>query len=314
VKRPAPGFAVLGPGGVGGLVAGALTRAGQPVTVIAREATAVHIAEHGLHVDSATLGSFTARPRTVSQLPTAPQVLVVATKAGALAAALERLGSSPALVLPLLNGVEHVALLRSHFDAGDAAGMPTTVLAGTIRVEAQRVAMGHIVHTSPTVRIELASDEAHARPAMQRLARTLEGAGLPALIRDAEADALWSKLVRLNALACTTAAFDLPLGPIRSEPRMRADLLGAVQEGAAVARAEEANLDPAAALDELDRAHPTLSSSMARDIAAGRESELDAIAGAVLRAAARHQIACPTIERLVGLIERRIARPARPAG
>jgi ketopantoate reductase len=41
---------------------------------------------------------------------------------------------------------------------------------------------------------------------------------------------------------------------------------------------------------------------MQRDIAAGREPELDAIPGSVLRAAARHGIGCPTIERLVAII------------
>jgi 2-dehydropantoate 2-reductase len=39
---------------------------------------------------------------------------------------------------------------------------------------------------------------------------------------------------------------------------------------------------------------------MRRDIAAGREPELDAIAGSVLRAGRRHGIDCPTIERLSG--------------
>ena len=49
-----------------------------------------------------------------------------------------------------------------------------------------------------------------------------------------------------------------------------------------------------------------------RDIAAGHPPELDAIPGSVLRAAARHGIACPTIARLVGMIAERagVARPA----
>jgi 2-dehydropantoate 2-reductase len=60
-------------------------------------------------------------------------------------------------------------------------------------------------------------------------------------------------------------------------------------------------------LAELDEAHPELGSSMRRDIAAGREPELDAIAGAVLRAGARHGLECPTIARLA-------ARTAERAG
>ncbi len=54
-------------------------------------------------------------------------------------------------------------------------------------------------------------------------------------------------------------------------------------------------------------------SSMQRDIAAGRAPELDAIPGAVLRAAARHGLQCPTIERLVAIIAERAGVP-EPAG
>jgi ketopantoate reductase len=44
---------------------------------------------------------------------------------------------------------------------------------------------------------------------------------------------------------------------------------------------------------------------MQRDIAAGRDPELDHIAGSVLRAAARRGLACPTIARLAGVIAQR---------
>ena len=49
---------------------------------------------------------------------------------------------------------------------------------------------------------------------------------------------------------------------------------------------------------------------MQRDIAAGRPPELDAIPGAILRAAARHDLRCPTIERLVATIAERAGVPA----
>jgi 2-dehydropantoate 2-reductase len=78
-----------------------------------------------------------------------------------------------------------------------------------------------------------------------------------------------------------------------------------------VGQAEGArDVDPATATAELDRAHATLGSSMQRDIAAGRAPELDAIPGSVLRAAARHGLHCPTIERLVAMIAARAGIPA----
>jgi 2-dehydropantoate 2-reductase len=298
-------IAVLGPGGVGGLVAGALARSGDLVVVIAREETARTISERGLQVSSVRLGDFVAHPRALAKLDEPVDVLIVATKATGLGEALERIASAaaPALVLPLLNGLDHVALLRERFAA-------ETVLAGTIRVEADRPRPAVVVHTSPFLRIDMASRFAAARPAMEALAARLEAAGIPARVRESEPQVLWSKLVRLNALACTTSAFDKPLGEIRDTPELRAELVGAIEEGCAVANAEGASIDASDPLGELTDAHATLGSSMQRDIAAGRPPELDAIPGAVLRAAARHGLACPTIE---GLLARIVARAGVPS-
>ncbi|MFI5005259.1 MAG: ketopantoate reductase family protein [Solirubrobacterales bacterium] len=296
-------IAVLGPGGVGGLVAGALERAGTPVVVVARESTAELIVERGLQVHSVRLGEFTAHPRALARLEEPVEALVVATKATGLGEALERIATWPALVLPLLNGIDHVALLRERF--GEEA-----VVAGAIRVEADRPQPGVVVHTSPFLRIDMASGHPAARPGMEALAATLEAAGIPARVRESEAQVMWGKLVRLNALACTTSAFEKLLGEILSTPELRAELVGAIEEGCAVAAADGASIDAADPLGELSSAHPTLGSSMQRDIAAGRTPELEAIPGAVLRAAARHGVPCPTIERLVGMIAVRAGVPA----
>jgi 2-dehydropantoate 2-reductase len=309
-------IAVLGPGGVGGLIAGLLERAGTPVIVVAREATADLIAARGLRVDSVNFGEFVAHPRAVARLEEPVDVLIVAPKASGLESALERVVVQPGLVLPLLNGLDHVPVLRRRF--GDDA-----VLAGTIRVEADRPKPGVVVHTSPFLLIEMAGHAAGdgskitshggavgARGGMEALAQLLKDAGISARVQESEAQVMWSKLVRLNALACTTSAFDKLLGEIRSTPDLRSALVGAIEEGCAVGRAEGARVDPAVALGELEKAHATLGSSMQRDIVAGRPPELDAIPGSVLRAAARHDLPCPTIERLVALIATRAGVPA----
>lgn len=297
--------AVLGPGGVGGLVAGALDRAGTPVIVVARTGTAETISERGLNVGSVLLGDFLAHPLATARLEQQVDVLIVATKAAGLREALERIDAAPKLVLPLLNGLDHVAVLRERF-------VPETVVAGTIRVEADRPEPGVVVHTSKFLRVDMASRYLSACAAMERLAGTLSDAGIPARVGDAEAQVMWSKLVRLNALACTTSAYDKLLGEIRSTPELRADLVGAIEEGCAVAQAEGAVVPSEDPLGELIAAHDTLGSSMQRDIAAGRAPELDAIPGSVLRTAGRHEIGCPTIERLVTMIAARagIALPS----
>jgi 2-dehydropantoate 2-reductase len=300
-------IAVLGPGGVGGLIAGLLARAGAEVVVIAREPTAEIIAERGLRVQSVTFGEVDVRVRARARLREEVDVLVVATKATGLGSALERVEADPELVLPLLNGLDHIAVLRRRFPH-------SSVLAGTIRVEADRPEPGVVIHTSPFLLINMASHDPSARPRMQALADALSDAGVSVGVLESEAQVMWSKLVRLNALACTTSAHDKLLGEIRSTPELRAELVGAIQEACAVGRAQGAqDVDPETALAELDLAHDTLGSSMQRDIAAGRPPELDAIPGAVLRAAARHGLQCPTIERLVALIAARVELTATSA-
>jgi 2-dehydropantoate 2-reductase len=293
-------IAVLGPGGVGGLVAGVLARAGEEVVVVAREPTAETIAEWGLSVHSFMFGDINARVRARARLASAENidVLIVATKAAGLRSALQRVEVEPGLVLPLLNGLDHLAVLRERFD-------PDAVLASTIRVESDRPEPGVIVHTSRFLLVDMATHSPTALAPMQALAQTFERAGIPVRVTlpvsaRSEAQVMWSKLVRLNALACTTSAYDVLLGEIRSTPELHADLVATIEEACAVGRAEGAeDVDPQTALAELERAHDTLGSSMQRDIAAGRPPELDAIPGAILRAAARHDLACPTIERLV---------------
>jgi len=300
--------AILGVGGVGGFLAGALARAGTPVTVVARESTAALIAQHGVSVRSVMLGDFVARPPAISELDEAPDALIVATKATTLSEALQRVRCEPPLVVPLLNGLDHLAVLRERF--ATPPGSPARVAAGSIRIEADRPEPGVAVHTSPFLRVDLGSDDPAAGPGLDVLAEVLRGADVPVKRVSSEAQVLWSKLVRLNALACTTSAFDLLLGPIRSTPELREELVGAVREAAAVARAEGADVQDGVVLAELDAAHATLGSSMARDIAEGRPPELDAIPGAVLRAATRHGLSCPTIARLVGLIVARTGAAA----
>ena len=295
-------IAVLGVGGVGGFLAAALARAGRDVTVVARDVTASAIERGGLEVESERLGSFQVRVRAVTELPEPADGLIVATKARDLEPALERVAAEPAIVLPLLNGLDHLPPLRERFGS--------RAVAGSIRIEAFRTSPTHVVQTSRFLGVDMASADGAMRAPLEGLAGALDAAGVPARVMDSEAQAMWEKLVRLNALALTTSAYDLRLGPIRTTPELRDELTACVQEGVAVATAEGAHVAVAATMGELDDAHASLGTSMQRDIEAGVEPELDAIAGSVLRAAARHGIDCPTIRRLAERVAERAGAPA----
>ncbi len=295
---------MLGPGGVGGFVAGALSHAGSDVTLIARAETAAAIEAGGLHLVSPLLGEFDAPVPVVEDLAAPVDCLIVATKAPGLADALDRVAvDAPTVVVPLLNGVEHLATLRARFGS-------ERVVAAVIRIESDRPRPGVIVHSSPGARIDIAGPPPPGtEPIVDALAAELRGAGLDVRLGAPEPDVIWSKLARLCPLALTTTASDRPLGFVRTDPRWRSALTNAVTETVTVAIAEGAQLDPADTIAELDAAHPELGSSMQRDVRAGRAPELDPIAGAVLRAGARHELRCPTVHWLADQVAERSIRP-----
>ena len=158
-------------------------------------------------------------------------VCFVTSKATQLEAALERLPADvvgSALVVPLLNGVEHLPLLRQRYPAA-------TVVPATVRCESARVAPGVVRHTSPFVAIELAEERQRTGVAVRRLAGELERAGVTVKVSDDAATVMWSKLTFLAALALLTTAAQAPAGAVRED--RRDDLLALVTEASAVARA-----------------------------------------------------------------------------
>ena len=290
--------AVLGVGGVGGCIAAVLAHCGVSMTCVGRRATVEALHTRGLRLDSPTFGSFTVWPAAAERLERPVDVLVVATKATSLPTALAALDASlltGAVVIPLLNGLEHVARIR--------ARVGPRVAPGSIRIEARAPAPGHVVQTSPFLVITIASDRDVPRTRLAQIAAFLSECGLHTRVGASEAEVLWEKLARLAALACTTALSNQPIGVIRGDAHWRALLTGAVQDGVAVANACGVPMTVDAQMRVIDGLPETLTTSMQRDIAAHRPSELDAIAGAVVRAGRTHGLACPTLEELIRRIE-----------
>jgi 2-dehydropantoate 2-reductase len=284
--------AVLGPGGTGGLLAALLSRSGHRVVCLAQDRTADTLRRTGITVRSPQFGEFTAPVEPDTELREPVAACLIAVKHTALDAALERVppqALGDALVVPLLNGVEHPGLLRARYG-------PERVAPAVIRVESTRVAPGVIEHGSPFTEIDLAGD-AVPRPRLDDLAATLGSAGVTARVVEDETAALWAKMAFLAPFALLTTRYALPLGEART--RHREELESLVAETAAVSRACGAPADPAQALARYDAFPPGAKSSMQRDAEAGRPLELDAIGGALLRAAHRHGVPVPVTARLV---------------
>ncbi|GCB49806.1 ketopantoate reductase family protein [Streptomyces sp. NL15-2K] len=284
--------AVLGPGGTGGLLAALLSRAGHRVICLAGEKTAQTLRTDGIRVHSGQFGDFTARVEADTTLREPVDACLVAVKHTSLDAALDRLPPEPlgdGLVVPLLNGVEHPATLRACY-------RPDRVAPAVIRVESTRVAPGVIEHGSPFTEVDLTGDEV-PKERLDALAQALTAAGPTTRVLADESAALWAKMSFLAPFALLTTRHGLPLGEVRTHHRE--ELTALVEETAAVSAACGGPADPAQALARYDAFPPQMKSSMQRDAEAGRPLELDAIGGALLRAAERHGVDVPVTERVV---------------
>ena len=203
-------IAVLGPGGVGGLIAGALDRAGTDVSWSRRRRTARGDRRAAACAcASVTLGDFVAHPRAVSSAAGAGRRADRRDQGrGPRAGARADRGASPALVLPLLNGLDHLARAARALRAAARCSRGRSASRPTGREP------GVVVHTSPFLLVEHGRrGSGRCAPAMRALADALARCRRPgAGCSDSEAQVMWSKLVRLNALACTTSAYDKLLG------------------------------------------------------------------------------------------------------
>jgi 2-dehydropantoate 2-reductase len=277
-------YAVLGAGGIGGLVGGALAKAGHDVTLLVRPGRREHYSER-LSVQSELLGNFEAPVRVADWLEEQVDVVWIAVKATALEAALgtiptEVLGDG--LLVPLLNGLDHVRQLRDRYGA-------ERVLPGTIRVEAEQAGPGRVRHHSAFADVQVAPNPATLERA-ETVCEELLDAGMGCEVQDDEITMLWSKLCYLAPFALATTASEGSLGVVRADPGRWASLEQCVSEACAVGVVEGAMVAPEPILTALEGLPDGFRSSMQKDVAAGRVPELDAIAGPILRGGSEHGI------------------------
>jgi 2-dehydropantoate 2-reductase len=290
-------IAIVGAGGVGGLLGGLLARAGEEVLVVARGATAGAIAAHGLRVDS-PLGRFTAPVAAVAEDPAAlgpADAVLVSVKAWQVAELAPRLAPLVAgggVAVPMQNGVEAAGRLAGALGEERVAG-------GLVAVLSWIEAPGSVKHVGAPPRVKLGERGPRAgRPSarLEALAAALRRAGAECEVVDDVERALWEKFLLIEPWGVVSAAARGPIGVVRSVPESRTLLVGAMEELARLARARGVAL-PADAVTRtlalIDAVPFEATASMQRDLGAGRPSELADQPGAVLRLARETGVPVP---------------------
>ena len=307
-------IAVYGSGAVGGYFGGRLAQSGADVVFIARGEHLAAIRAQGLRLTS-TKGDATIAPAEATSDPAGAgpvDLVLVGVKAWQVpeaARAMQPLIGSGTMVLPLQNGIEAPRQL------GEVIG-PAHVLGGYCRLLAHVAGPGHIRHIGGEPFVGYGEMDGRASDRMRALGAAFARA--PGLASAPEPDiraAMWTKFMFIAATSAVGALTDTTFGQMRSRPDTRRLLEAALTEAFEVALADGVGLPPdsvPATLAFVDTLPEEGTTSMHRDIAAGRPSELEAQAGAVVRLGERLGVAVPTHHRAYETLSPR-ERDARAA-
>ena len=294
---------VFGAGGVGSFFGGLLARAGADVTFIARGAQLEALRRDGIHIESTTLGALhvaairvTADPGEVG----VADLVLVAVKAQHTAGildALARLVGPSTTIVTLQNGVESDEVVAARF--GRERVLPAVVYVGAT-VERP----GHVRHVAAgtiALGVPAGADRARGEAVRDLLATT----GMPVRISDEIQRDRWRKLLWNASFNMVSAVTGRDPEILLRVPESRALLLDLMREVVAVARAQGIALSDADADEQIawtERAG-AIRTSTTVDRERGREMEVEALIGVVVRRGAALGVPTPRGAAMLGLLK-----------
>ncbi|MCD8083960.1 MAG: 2-dehydropantoate 2-reductase [Clostridiales bacterium] len=294
---------VVGVGGVGGYLATMLSREYPHVTVVARGARGEAIRKNGLVLHSDFRADIIARPERVVSSSTElgeQDYLFICVKNYSLEEACRELAGAVGghtVILPVMNGVDPGERVRAILGRG-------TVIDSLIYI---------IAFANPDYSIMLQGDFADIRFGLKnadegqrellgRLSDLFTGAGIRHRIcEDIELD-IWRKYILNCAYNVLTAYYDNTIGQLRSDPVKAGEYEALVMEAYQVGCAKGVHLAPSHAKAIITRFYKELAadatSSLQRDIRAGKPAEIETFSGYLVKEAGRLGIDVPVTERM----------------
>jgi 2-dehydropantoate 2-reductase len=299
---------------------GLLARAGHNVSVLARGPHLAAIRASGLQVRSSEVGDITVNVRATDQ-PGAlgrNELVIVGVKMYDFAAATQAAAEALApdgVAITIQNGLD------APYELAAVVGQER-VLTGTAAIEATLLEPGVIGHLFPTHALTLSELDGPPTPRLERLASELKVAGINLTMVPNGYQALWDKAARLIPFATVTTAANCGLGALFASPEASSLTAQLFDEVTAVALATGYDVSTtvqrirAQAQSAAQRA-PHVTSSMNRDMQAGKQIELEWLTGKLVRLADEHGVPAPAHRTLYAVIKARLAerdQVAAPAG
>jgi 2-dehydropantoate 2-reductase len=281
-------FAFVGAGGIGGYYGGLLARAGNEVQIVARGENLAAIREKGLQVRTPE-GSFNVQVKAGDDAKQFESVdcAIIAVKTYSLAEAAptaKHLAEGGALVVPFLNGVDIAERLVE-------LGVPKdSVVGGLTTVSVARTAPGVFERRSNFQKVIIGefpgSRDPNRRQRIERIAQAFLRAGVEAQVSEDIRAEIWRKFAFIAPMAAVCGLARSAIGGVRAAPLGELLLERAIREVVMVAHARGIRLSD----DETERILRFCSTlpdgmkpSLLLDVEAGRQSEIDAMSGAVGR-------------------------------
>jgi 2-dehydropantoate 2-reductase len=280
---------IVGTGALASLFAARLTRAGSNVTMLGTWQEGLNaLREHGVGlVDSA--GKEQRFPVHATDDPrecVGAKYAIVLVKAWQTERAARQLAeclTEDGLALTIQNGLGNYETLTSHLGL-DRVALGSTTTGATL------LGPG-LVRPGGEGIISLGQNQA-----LGPLEAALKSAKFNVQVVEDSLSLIWGKLVINAAINPLTALLRVPNGELLERPSARLMLGSLAREAAQVAYAENIDLpfdDPLHAAEEVARKTAANHSSMLQDVLRGAPTEIDAICGAIVKAAEKHRLGTP---------------------
>jgi 2-dehydropantoate 2-reductase len=301
---------VVGAGGIGGYFGGRLLNAGRDVTFLVRQRRAAQLADSGLVVRSPLGDLDLPAPPTVmaEELKGAFDLVLLSCKAYDLEAAMDSL--APAVgpdtaILPLLNGMRHMDLLKTRFGDG-------RVLGGLCLISAALDPEGRVLHLNDLHTLSFGEPDGVRSPRIEAIAAALSDAGFDARLSDTIVQDMWEKWIFIATGAGATCLMRASIGDIVAAGAEHV-VTALLDESATIAAAE--GFPPRTAAIERTRDNytkpgSTMTASMLRDMERGGPIEADQIIGDLLLRGG-DPAASPTLRIVLAHLKAYEARRAR---
>jgi 2-dehydropantoate 2-reductase len=285
---------VVGAGSVGGYFGGRLAAAGRDVTFLVRPRRAAQLADGLTIISKGQETKVAARAIQKGEAAGEFDVILLASKAYQLEAAIEDFGayvSQRSVILPVLNGMKHVDILRSRF------GMPY-VIGGVAKISSSLDERGRIVDHADFHDLAYGEWSRERSDRILALHQFMTGAGFEArLATDIERE-MWEKWAMLASLGAVTCLLDGDIGQV-ARSRGGIDLVKSLfgEVVAVIGAAWRPLSDPfkAQVLSLLTDRASSLTSSMYRDMKADNPIEADQIIGDLVDRATAKAINTPLL-------------------